>query len=590
MTMDQQSSSPANHPSSPDDGAPGSASKQYTTAGTLYKPNATQPLQPPTRRGRPLKWSAAGCHSELSLLPKTALAALSFGRATGSDTTTISPTGGRFAALRQLQKQLPQYTPLQQNYDRAANPSFEAEETTTLKMSLAPLMRSGNTPALILSDNKHDDQTDDSQVSDGSFEEEYDDDEDGGGHEDLATDLLLQMPVKSLHNLASYPNPSQKKAQKFLQRGKKPDLVGLGIGSTSSASSTPIRPAGNAEFRDATASATPRATTSDYVSRRDPALDGWSSSNVVRPSSKRLSRHRFTENSDATGPEQASTALSTGPGAPRPLTAGPPGQRQYRPSTFESTFKALHSKGDQKDRFNDEESESAPPGLQGTSQRGADDQTMSQGSFPVSPSAVDSTSKQQKMSQSVGTVFDEYLIPTQHSVWARSVLGPVGTAADSRIVIPGVSDSLWPEDGLNVPGQRRPGRMTDEELAARNQRINDLWYAGAGLLGKATSDHMNEARQRAKKVHKYGVIGDQRPSLDKAKIEYPHIDIKDANRMPVSEHAAPLINMMFGAILRQARIQQDNEAYAQYDDPTSELVNDSPLGQSSFYKRLLDLE
>ena len=176
-------------------GPPRSASTQptYTTAGTIYNPSSSQPLQPPTRRGRSAKWST-GQNSDLCLFPKTLLAGF-----------TMQATNGSLLATT-----LQQYTPLQQNYDRAVSPLSELDHAAHFEAIQTPRMRSGNIPAPLsfLFPDK-DDERDVAKAklavdeyANFSNDEDADEDDDDQGME-----ALMNMTVKSLNNLASYPQP-----------------------------------------------------------------------------------------------------------------------------------------------------------------------------------------------------------------------------------------------------------------------------------------------------------------------------------------------------------------------------------------------
>lgn len=206
--MDSLSSTTSNSPPSTST-APSSETKQptYTTAGTIYNPSSALPLQPPTRRGRSAKWTLANSHSELSLLPKSVLAGLS------SKALATNP-GGRSTSTLQ------QYTSLQQNYDRAVSPMSELEHAALNMPLQAPCMRSGNTPAP-LSFFPSDKNADQQEMGNGTLvpdelagptngteaddNDEIDDDDD---EDDIGMSYLKSMTVKSLNNLASYPNPT----------------------------------------------------------------------------------------------------------------------------------------------------------------------------------------------------------------------------------------------------------------------------------------------------------------------------------------------------------------------------------------------
>lgn len=132
--------------------------------------------------------------------------------------------------------------------------------------------------------------------------------------EDLAQ--FNNYSVKTLTNLASYPNPNQKMAQKCLDRARK--TYKLAPGASRPASRNSPRPG----FDGAGA----------------PASAPFGGGGGGREQSAYYSR--VPRNAHMTSSTRSSV-LSNGPGAPQPLTAGPPGQRQYKASTFEGPLRAL---------------------------------------------------------------------------------------------------------------------------------------------------------------------------------------------------------------------------------------------------------
>lgn len=120
--------------------------------------------------------------------------------------------------------------------------------------------------------------------------------------------------VKTLTNLASYPNPNQKMAQRCLDRARE----------TFKAAAENIRPTNNDPSRPGFNGAGP--SSSSYLSG-----SGRESSDYY----SRVPRNSHMNSSTR------SSVLSNGPGAPQPLTAGPPGQRHYKASTLEGPLRAL---------------------------------------------------------------------------------------------------------------------------------------------------------------------------------------------------------------------------------------------------------
>ncbi|KAI8953405.1 hypothetical protein F4801DRAFT_537419 [Xylaria longipes] len=275
--------------------------RQYTTVGSVYNPQL-QPLQPPVRRGRTIK----------SLYPYKG----------------ESPAG-----LSQVQ-----YTPLQQNSDRAVSPVRQDSDSlpSTLTIThqerqvlqkfgvvvpsmhqssslpvarqspahappymagreangfdtLADLVAEDNTAVLTNTSVGSDDESDDTD-----------------------TKPVSTMNFNSLTNLASYPNPMQRAAQKVLASHRPQPVPATGVS-----------PSDTYRDRGITQSAISAITNKGSQSQ---ASDGHSSTRYNAEAEPFVSL------------EEATRIISTLPrvrGAPAPLTAGPPGVRQLRPTTFE---------------------------------------------------------------------------------------------------------------------------------------------------------------------------------------------------------------------------------------------------------------
>ncbi|CEJ92112.1 hypothetical protein VHEMI07785 [[Torrubiella] hemipterigena] len=179
---------------------------------------------------------------------------------------------------------------------------------------------------------------------------------DDGDDEERIKTLTLTMTTKSLQNLASYPNPSQRSAQKALKVAHAArlranlqyvptgvDLDSLSIEKLSSyptdaglssgilrhtqSEPAPLRLHSQRAEANVQASCSPDAVPAQ-LGNRSPVV-------------AHLSPLTYSE--AAGGGRPSSDILVAGPGVPRPLTAGPPGQRQYRPSTFDLTFGTMAS-------------------------------------------------------------------------------------------------------------------------------------------------------------------------------------------------------------------------------------------------------
>ncbi|KAL6410416.1 uncharacterized protein AUP68_06838 [Ilyonectria robusta] len=372
--------------------APSSASQQltYTTAGTLYNPSSSQPLQPPTRRGRSLKWAAGGPHGNLALLPKSFLATLPL-KAGTCRTTAVH-----------------QYTPLQQNYDRASTPFNDPDHFSANMSAQVPRLRAGDTTfTSFFSELERD------KYTDGDASEESDDES------DLGMDPLMNMtalqPNVASRNGGNDDDDDDENMSALTQH----TLVQAGIDDlefVSDSASSVYRAAGSSSPE-----ARPMAVLKKMISSTDDVFAGTNDQHAMMASWNQ--------------------------------------EHRYHKGMFLPTW------------------------------------TWPSESF--------------------------------HTNW---------TPLSARMAGP------W-----------KPGtdRLTDDVIAARNEKINRDWHAGADFLGKTMEDVVDEARHRgAGKT--FGAIGDGRPL--KTKDKYGPIDVTEANRMSVAEHAKPLLNMAFASVLRHVEV------------------------------------
>lgn len=515
---------------------PASKQQTYTTAGTVYNPQSSQPLQAPARRGRFNKW-ANGVQSDLSLLPKSVLASLPM------------RAGARVPAFQQ-------YSPLQQNYDRAISPGPFADHDHQL--------------AKMPAENAHLRAVDHTMypapLFDGSAEDKEnvaDDSEDVDSDSDFGMDPLMGMTVKSLHNLASYPNPNQKRAQKALLRGTKPFPNGLGMASRSQTPANPVynRPIGSPPKDEGPLFDIQRSCQPDPSALRRMQVNGRSGVHVSRDNTSSRKPPGFNARDRAFDFTPSSSALAAGPGAPRPLTAGPPGQRQYRPSTFESTFKALQTKNEHQQGQNDDDSlvdmrdslhhagldgwplfgDAPAPPVRGSGSSSPNDQSVAPGIKPMMPSREDPFSRMFRNSER------DARTPGSDATW-RGIRTPAHMVSLAPL-------PSWRDSDPKARSRFKAGtdRLTDAEMYARRENMDRIWYAGIDGLSKSPAEALRDVRIRQiENVH--GVIGDGRPAQNKH--QYERIEAWEANILSTAEHAQPLLNVAFAAI---ARYRSDDE-------------------------------
>ncbi|WQF83177.1 hypothetical protein CDEST_08191 [Colletotrichum destructivum] len=569
----------------------------YTTAGTIYNPSNSQPLQPPVRRGRTLKWPPVGAAaSELSLFPKSVLASLPL-KSHNTVTTPPSP----------LPHTIPKYSPLQQNYDRAVSPVTDHSRESLYDSDLSSLP-SSRVPSFTM----HGDQA--SPVSgampmstvDRLVDAESSDIEDDEGPGD---NPLKNFTVKGLQNLASYPNPNQKRAQKTLLRARPGATPAPSTGNISR-TTTPFYGAHSFEASDmgADGSCSPglfrlAKTDPNTILKmqaeqkmiRDLNLS-WRDSGVTPPPGLLAAHNVQRTNTHTT----YKSTLATGPGAPRPLTAGPPGQRQYRTSTFDFAMKALNG-GPKTDTFYDE--------------------SVKGDSRPVSHCMHNTTSLDAL--RLAGSETPDHLMAGLPSLLCNSTpdadhfyQDPIHTGKISDVnmkkgfqhinISPvhyakiNKSKSRQPETNIPIifgekwvadypkTGRSRLAKGTwtiaEDELRRRNERIYQLFYAGTGELGKSLDSVVKDAELNTFK-RQVGVIGDRRPKTKPEKADHRPISIQQVNDMTNKEAAEPLVALGVSSLLNHIEAKYDNQRFNQWRDPDACKVDDSVEGRKSVFGR-----
>ncbi|KAM0439663.1 hypothetical protein ACHAPT_000755 [Fusarium lateritium] len=516
--------------------APTSASKvTYTTAGTPYNPSTAQPLQAPARRGRSLKWSA-GLHSAgLTLLPKSALASLPLKFVSHSSSSQ-------------------KHSPMQTTYDRAISPVHDADHACANMSAQVPRLVASATPSPLNSLF--------SEVVDGLSDAEASDD--GETEYELGMDPLLNMTVKSLQNLASYPNPNQKRAQKALSRGTKSALDGYRAAARSEEPTTPLnRRTGLQEpiqvhvdspsmLRHAQAEAI-----GYYRSQDEGFWNPPDKSSAIQPDSvKPFDAAVGGRTSDKFG----SATLASGPGAPLPLSAGPPGQRQYRPSTFKSTFKALQPQASGQDVDQEEDDDVLVITRQTLQQAGIDDMRYESKSPLFKQTASLSTQPISVTPQKPMTSTKAFLAKLNEEREANLCgLDNDNSACfvDSMPPLPHPPfPTCWNPTPVNSTGRHATAHdiWAANKLQERREMVDRAWYAGAHFM-KATTEELAWDVQFPKPKCKFGAVGDGRPR--KKGGENRSMEPEEIEHLSVAELAGPLLNMAF------VKVQQFKEDESQ---------------------------
>lgn len=281
----------------------------------------------------------------------------------------------------------------------------------------------------------------------------------------------------------------------------------------------------------------------------------------------------YSDNSDLH--ISTSMGLASSAGAPKPLTAGPPGQRQYRPSTFESMFKALNTMPtDSQDSiahaqegnnyasldppykftetpvttqdYIEQDEEFIPSFLMSSSNafdatstayqteidkvpeysalpreslRYYPDYSDNEDSLDINEqqySSVPSEWPHQSNGDSLGDGEGLYYSTAQWEAYFNSVdsFTPQATASSSQYRTWSSYDNEAPCEPLFPQCMGHPTCLTEAEIQERTRQLNIKWYAATGLLGDAypLPKPIVEPTYLPRPKHVYGAIGDGRPS------------------------------------------------------------------------------
>lgn len=436
--------------------------QKFTTVGSIYNPHAT-PLQPPARRGRTIKWPPQPDPS----MPNSSLPGYSF--TTQSDSPPPSIT------------RPPHYSPLQQNYDRAVSPTVSPASPGMSAMSTMPATSSLSANAAVPG-NQNDDANMENQAA-------GDDDIDGGEN-------LQKMSVKSLTNLASYPNPMQKNAQKMLSRARQTPLPDL------------------------------RNTRSDPVAMASLLQSDGAGDHDLQ--------YRYAKDSSY------STILSKGLGAPQPLTAGPPGLRQHKSSTFDHAAFNRQRPG-----VNEDTAMLHPNALQMASRRyqypseGIPTSAARSGGVPLVQGVLNIDKYAAKMGDTLSA--DE----AQQSYYPRGL--PTNFNHHTSPTTP----LCYPLEESGLCKTRSQDHMKDHQA-----KIDAFFYAGNEMLNKSIDDAIIEKNRRDFE-RTMGITSDcQKPP--KGKVVNHRLTIQEANAIPTSEHAAPLLSMLFQTLVNHPSLSRNS--------------------------------
>ncbi|KAK0733703.1 hypothetical protein B0T26DRAFT_33053 [Lasiosphaeria miniovina] len=507
----------------------------YTTVGSIYNPHATTPLQPPTRRPRSRRYPGAiqsPSGEPVFGFPNSLLSAL--------------PVADRAPSSPAQANQLPQYSPLQQNYDRAVSPVTEQKIALLAGRGMsAPSIRSGNLPpppsyGLGISLVERQEST---VVSNG----------DSAHTEDSFPPMRIT--VKGLNSLASYPNPAQKAAQQALAKATR---------------------TGNSGISRSEANSSISYLTSEFGGRGRVA--GTFGSTI------------------------------SSAGIPQPLTAGPPGQRQFRPSALEGSVKALYFDQDTPSDF----STSFDPGYkQNSASNAVFSNTFNHLSTGGHGELVRGTDQSVVMTHQTGfhSSHVAHLTVNTKPLSTSSIHPDAVDSKNTSDTLPFEKaqayypqgfpldytrhytpvDEFWHE---NPPAQvTRIYQQSTESTSERKDRINRNFYAGTEGLVKDMEGVMHDHDRRFLD-NKVGVIGQGRERFrtmgSNGKVQPPFLTVAESNSIEDRAHAEPLLNMAFATLLTYKK-ERESDAHGKRDwrsgfvaaDPA--WIDNSEEGNKSFF-------
>ena len=508
----------------------------YTTVGSLYNPQASQPLQAPARRGRNIKWPPTP-HSESPRpgLSKSVLSSLPFMNT--NHHLTQSPPNNLHNLLH--------YSPLRQNSDRAVSPPSGGS------VSALPVGQTGDTPSLVapgmlnILRGSSPGSVATFRLGKGDDPSYRNDDHEDGDEDDEPIEedeTIKHMSVRALRNLASYPNPMQRRAQKILS-GVKPLPLANSRGQARPSPSYQESTDFTDEQRDHALGG--RNSRSDPVAMADILQSEQTSG--IRPlrfppglgfSSQGIAALPGLQTTRESSPV---SILPRGPGAPQPLTAGPPGQRHYRASALESAMHGI--KTGVRENIEFEENGLIPNPYNSQMLRG---QTPIP--FNKEPSlafdndvppfiqdilAFENGKETSKSKPVVDTMRAEDVQP-----WY-----PRGLPANFGLATAIIPESWASDYPLNSTHERRRA----ENLAEHIARTREHFYSGTSMFDKTIAEATEEKNRRI--MHRtigvtgseVGVIGGERQKSR----SHAKISVQDASRIPRHEHAEPLLSMAF---------------------------------------------
>ncbi|KAI1391922.1 uncharacterized protein F4822DRAFT_388910 [Hypoxylon trugodes] len=371
---------------------------------------------------------------------------------------------------------------------------------------------------------------------------------------DEINEALNQMPTKTLTNLASYPNPMKKQAQKILSRARQLPPMPHQSSDLTQENRVAARPPTLGAGRNAR---------SDPVGMENLLQSGGIDDHGLhhqpfgtpKPNTGAYSRESDTY----------PAVLSKGPGAPLPLTAGPPGQRQFQPSAFTQPANNAQQRSFENPRgfdfiddnarrlrthssFESQQTVRPPqePSLAHPSENASLAQKSAWSVFQTS-----SLGKARARENSGGVRVTDTLTYEQALKFF-----PNGVPADFDRNTKSIPDN-WVDLRLQeIAAEERKKReqtITQQSLTAqashRAKLYNDF-YAGRNMTNNDVQTVHHELYSRDDSPN--GSASSEKAKQSKENIAGRYISVEEANKIPTPEHAEPLLSMLVQSLARHS--------------------------------------
>lgn len=452
-----------------------------------------------------------------------------------SNSVTGTFSHGHYRSPPTTASTLKHYSPLQQNSDRAADP-FATGSAQKRPNSESP---SSNMPSSPWNPLLSDLLADDKDIVQNLEEDCALQDEESATVlskvDEEEEELLSRMgtySVKTLTSLASYPNPYQKVAQLALDRARNMFKTAT---------------------LDASRTISPSLSRQGHEGAGGPRGSGFSRENSDHFSCVPRNGH--------VGSSNRSSVLSNGPGAPQPLTAGPPGQRQYKASTLEAPFRALQGnlQNSSSPSIDEAHFEINTPTLLNLG-------TASIAKAPESSAILDrhdvlSQQTPQSKVDAFGNIYPWYGYGPSYS-WHRAIRDTKTLDQIKEYYPHGAPPTLYdPKNIVSVP-EDNSDLLYVSRLAVLRQKLSFLghtkmdthhrarFYSGVPELTKTWEERLEDIREKLRR-QQLGIRGTHEisPPLNLTEISKPRdVPIERVNALKTHEAADPLLGMAFSTL------------------------------------------